>query len=100
MLNPQRLQEIESLLDTESNAILSEPEIRELVAMARAATEIAKVANIHVRGGSDDDYGHGLYNGLMTAIAIIENDPACVDRTVRFEDYRAMNRAALGRADG
>ena len=54
--------------------------------------DILKIAEVQLKSGSSDHYGHGLYNGLITAAAIVESNPNKPDETLQFETYLERQR--------
>lgn len=64
-------------------------------ARAEAVETISKMALVHLRTGSSDDYGQGLYNGMMLAVSFITSKDA---NPVSLEQYREMQRIYAAQA--
>lgn len=63
--------------------------------LAVALEGVSKLALLQLQTGSDDDYGHGLYNGLKVALATITNTDAIV---LSKAEFIAAKREALALA--
>lgn len=80
-------------LSLQEHTALCEEQVR------AAEKDIAKMANIQLASGSLDEYGCGLYNGMMLALCFLAKDPASVDRTVKMDEYKALCKASRAKPE-